>query len=156
MTCVHVTAKGDYAVRAMLELAAAADDRLVTGEHLAEAQELPRKFLEAILADLRRAGLVQSQRGVDGGYRLARPAWSITIADVLRAVEGPLTGVKGSRPESTEYGGAAESLQAVWIAVRASIRSVLEAVTLEQVVSGELPDVITRYTEQPDAWTTRA
>ncbi|MDQ1689134.1 MAG: hypothetical protein QOK42_2109, partial [Frankiaceae bacterium] len=139
----------------MLELASGDEDRLVTGEHLAAAQDLPRKFLEAILGELRRAGLVQSQRGVEGGYRLARPAWSITIADVLRAVDGPLTGVKGGRPESTEYGGSAAALQTVWIAVRSSIRSVLEAVTLEQVAAGELPEVVTQLAGEPDAWTTR-
>ena len=156
MLAVHVTARGDYAVRAMLELAAAPEDRRTTSEHLAEAQRLPRKFLEAILADLRRAGLVQSQRGVDGGYRLARPAWSITIADVLRAVEGPLTGVKGERPEDMEYDGAAAALQTVWIAVRSSIRSVLESVTLSQVVAGELPEVVKRLSGAPDAWTSRS
>jgi DNA-binding IscR family transcriptional regulator len=92
---------------------------------------------------------------VEGGYRLARPAWSITVADVLRAVEGPLTGVKGERPETAEYAGTAEALQTVWIAVRASIRSVLEAVTLEQVVNGALPDEVNRLAGLPDAWTTR-
>jgi Rrf2 family protein len=152
---MQVTARADYAVRAMLELAAANGEQLVTGEHIAEAQGMPRKFLEAILGELRRAGLVQSQRGVEGGYRLARPAWSITVADVLRAVEGPLTGVKGGRPESTEYAGAAEGLQTVWIAVRASIRNVLETVTLAQVVAGELPDTVRSLAGQPDAWMTR-
>jgi Rrf2 family protein len=152
---MHVTARGDYAVRALLELAAADDDRLHTTDELAAAQNLPRKFLESILGDLRRAGLVISQRGVDGGYKLSRPAWSVTVADVLRAVEGPLTGVKGLRPENAEYVGSAEHLQEVWIAVRAAIREVLDRVTLAQVAAGELPDQVKRWVAEPEAWQTR-
>jgi len=120
---VRVSAKADYALRAAAELAAAEGEGPVKGEQLARAQGIPPKFLENILLELRHAGLVQSQRGVEGGYWLARPAAEITLAEVIRAVEGPLANVRGTRPESVEYEGAAESLRQVWIAVRASLRS---------------------------------
>src|SRR5204862_1972089 len=126
---VRVSAKADYALRAVIELAAGADGP-VKGDRIAQAQEVPLKFLENILGDLRHAGLVRSQRGVEGGYWLARPAAEIRLADVIRAVEGPLANVRGVRPESIEYAGSAESLRDVWVAVRASLRSVLEEVTL--------------------------
>lgn len=119
---------------------------------LAEAQGLPVKFLEAILAELRRSGLVASQRGSEGGYRLARPASKISVADVFRAIDGPLAEVRGERPESTVYEGAAQHLQEVWIAVRASLRSVLEATTLADLVSGKLPARVRRLAADPDAW----
>jgi Rrf2 family protein len=151
---VRITAKVDYAVRAMAELAAAPDGP-VTADALAERQAIPPKFLENILADLRRGGLVRSQRGADGGYRLARPADAVTVADVIRAVEGPLANIQDSAPEDTEYPGHAELLKQVWIAVRANLRAVLERVTLADLTSGELPDAVRELTEDPDAWVHR-
>ena len=151
---MHISARADYAVRAMIALAAV-EPAMTTSEALASAQALPRKFLEAILADLRRGGLVQSQRGAEGGYRLARPASEITVADIMRAVEGPLAEVRGLRPERAAYEGSAELLQTVWVAVRASLRSVLEHVTLADFVRGEMPAEVVRLTEAPDAWAPR-
>src|SRR6185436_14507669 len=139
---MRVSAKADYALRACIELAAAEGEGHVKGEQIAQAQEVPVKFLENILGDLRHAGLVRSQRGAEGGYWLARPASEITLAEVIRAVEGPLANVRGVRPDSITYQCAAEPLKDVWIAVRASLRSVLEAVTLADVASGELPEVV--------------
>jgi Rrf2 family protein len=149
---MRVSAKVDYAVRAALELAAAGGDGPVKGERIAQAQGIPLKFLENILLELRHHGLVQSRRGVDGGYWLARPAEEITLAEVIRAVEGPLANVRGIRPESVEYEGPAVRLQEVWIAVRANLRSVLETVTLADVAAGELPRQIAAVTEDPEAW----
>ena len=134
---MHIPAKVDYGIRALLALAAAGTPQ--TAEYLAGEQGLPPRFLGAILADLRRAGIVASQRGAEGGYRLAREPDAITIADVIRALDGPLAEVRGFRPEATSYDGAAENLQQVWVAVRASLRSVLEKVTLTDVISGKLP-----------------
>jgi Rrf2 family protein len=151
---VKVTAKADYAVRAVLELATA-DGALVKGERIARSQDIPLKFLENILVDLRHADLVQAQRGADGGYRLARGPDAITVGEVIRAVEGPLASVRGQPPESVEYDGAAEHLRTVWIAVRASLRSVLDDLTLADVVAGRLPARIRRLTEAPDAWLRR-
>jgi len=151
---VRISAKADYAVRAAVELAAAGD-RTVKGETLAQAQEIPLRFLENILAELRHAGLVRSQRGSEGGYALARPAAEITVADVIRAVEGPLASVRGERPESVAYAGAAEPLSRVWIAVRANLRGVVEHVTLADVAAGQLPAVVSTLADDPDAWTTR-
>jgi Rrf2 family protein len=151
---VRISAKADYAVRAAVELAAAGE-RTVKGETLAQAQEIPLRFLENILAELRHAGLVRSQRGSEGGYALARPARDITVADVIRAVEGPLASVRGERPESVAYAGAAEPLSRVWIAVRANLRGVVEHVTLADVAAGRLPAVVSRLADDPDAWTTR-
>ncbi len=148
---VHISAKVDYAVRALLALAAAGSEA-VPAEVLATTQELPRQFLQNILNQLRRAGLVASQRGSEGGYRLARPASEISVADVMRAVEGPLAEVRGVRPETTVYKGSAEHLQEVWVAVRASLRSVLENVSLAQVVSGRLPAEVSALTDDPDSW----
>lgn len=150
---VHIPAKVDYGVRAMLTLAYLG--RPATTEDLAKSQGLPAKFLGAILSDLRRAGLLTSQRGADGGYRLARPPREIAVADVMRALDGPLAEVRGLRPEATTYEGAAEHLQAVWVAVRASLRAVLEEVTLDDVVHGRLPRSVARLTEQPGAWAGR-
>ncbi|HVB91528.1 MAG TPA: Rrf2 family transcriptional regulator [Acidimicrobiales bacterium] len=147
---MHIPAKVDYGIRALLALAAAGTPQ--TAEFLAGEQGLPPRFLGAILADLRRAGIVASQRGAEGGYRLARSADAITMADVIRALDGPLAEVRGYRPEATSYGGAAEHLQQVWVAVRASLRSVLERVTLTDVVSGTLPPDIHKMTTDPDAW----
>jgi Rrf2 family protein len=151
MRCVQISARADYAVRALLALAAA-QPAVVKVETLAAAQQLPRKFLEAILGDLRRAGIVRSQRGADGGYALARPAGEVTLADVIRAVDGPLAEIRGLRPEDTEYTGAAEHLQTVWVAVRASLRSVLDHVSLADVVSGSLPQHVCDLAAPPEAW----
>jgi Rrf2 family protein len=149
---VRVSAKADYALRACIQLAAAEGEGHVKGERIAQAQEVPPKFLENILGDLRQAGLVRSQRGTEGGYWLARPASEITLADVIRAVEGPLANVRGVRPDSVTYPGAAEPLRQVWIAVRASLRSVLEAVTLADVAGQTLPAVVRDLVADPDAW----
>jgi Rrf2 family protein len=149
---VRVSAKADYALRACIQLAASEGEGHVKGERIAQAQEVPLKFLENILGDLRHAGLVRSQRGAEGGYWLARPAAEITLAEIIRAVEGPLANVRGVRPDSITYQGAAEPLKDVWIAVRASLRSVLEAVTLADVASGELPEVVRDLVADPEAW----
>jgi len=149
---VRVSAKTDYAIRAALELAAAPDSKPVKGERIATAQAIPLRFLENILMQLRHAGLVESRRGADGGYRLARAAGDVTLADVIRAIDGPLAGVSGARPETLDFKGASEPLREVWVAVRASLRSVLENVTLADVASGELPPNVRELTEAPDAW----
>ncbi len=151
---VQIPAKADYAIRALLTLASTSES--VSADHLAHEQGLPPKFLGAILSELRRGSLVTSQRGSDGGFRLARAANEITIADVLRVLGGPMAGVRGMRPETLHYEGAASHLQDVWVAVRASLRQVLEHVTLEDVVKGELPEVVTSLTKNPDAWHTRS
>lgn len=151
---MRISAKADYAMRAALELAAA-EEPPVKGERIAEAQGIPLKFLENILIDLRHAGIVASQRGPEGGYRLDRPAAEITAADVIRAVDGPLAAVRGARPESTEYEGPATALQTVWIALRASVRSVLENVTLAEIASGSLPPALARLADDPEAWVRR-
>jgi Rrf2 family protein len=148
---VQVSARADYALRALLTLTAA-EGRLVKAEALASAQGLPLRFLENILIDLRRSGLVASQRGAEGGYRLCRPAEEITVAMVVRATDGPLASVRGLRPEAVPYDGAAEHLQQVWIAVRASLRQVLESVTLADIAAGTLPDAVLNLTKDPDAW----
>ena len=155
MRRVKVTAKAEYAVRATLELATAGGDDLIKGERIATAQGIPLKFLENILVDLRHADVVHAQRGADGGYRLARGAAEITIGEVIRAVEGPLASVRGEPPERMSYEGSAEHLQTVWIAVRASLRSVLDDLTLADVVSGRMPEQVRRLTEMPDAWSRR-
>jgi Rrf2 family protein len=148
---MRLSAKADYAIRAAAELAAVAPAQ-VKGADLAQRQEIPPKFLENILLDLNHAGLVRSQRGAEGGYWLARPADEITLADVIRAVDGPLAYVRGTRPEALAYGGAAEGLRDVWVALRASLRGVLESVTLADLAAGELPDSVTQLTNDPDAW----
>ncbi len=150
---MHIPAKVDYGMRALLELAS--QGAPTTGETLASAQGLPVKFLAAILNDLRRAGLVLSQRGLEGGYRLARPASQITVADVMRALDGPLAEVRGLRPEMANYEGAAEHLQDVWVATRASLRAVLERVTLADIVKGTLPAPVARLVADPDSWEPR-
>lgn len=142
-------------MRAAAELAAAGDDRPVKGEKLAEAQDIPLQFLEHILLELKHAGIVRARRGAKGGYWLAKPAGEVTIADVVRAVEGPIAHVQSAPPESIEYRGNAEHLQEVWIAVRASLRTVLEHVTLADLVSGELPGEVESLAAQPDAWVAR-
>jgi Rrf2 family protein len=148
---VKVTAKVDYAVRAMVELAAAGGGPL-KGEAIAGAQRVPFRFLENILIELRHAKLVRSQRGADGGYRLARPASEITLADVIRTVEGPIASIRSERPDELSYTGAAASLRDVWVALRANMRAVLEAVTVADVASGALPAEVVRLTEEPGVW----
>jgi Rrf2 family protein len=150
---VRTTAKADYAVRAAVELAAAGE--LVTADQIAQAQGIPLNFLENILRDLRRGGIVESRRGQQGGYTLARPAEQISVADVIRAVEGPLANVRGHPPEDLEYGGSSAKLRDVWVALRASVRSVLERVTLADLARGELPPEISSLTSDADAWVRR-
>jgi Rrf2 family protein len=154
MAAVKVSAKSDYAVRALLELAVAGEGP-IKGERLAQAQGIPLKFLENILIDLRHAGIVRSQRGAEGGYWLARTADKVTVGEVIRAVDGPLASVRGEAPEDLDYEGAAEHLQITWIAVRSSLRSVVDEVTLADVVAGRLPARVQRLTEAPDAWSRR-
>lgn len=151
---MRLTARADYAVRAAVELAARTD-RPLKVEEIAAAQSIPPRFLENILLSLRRAGLAQSRRGADGGYRLARPAAEITVADVLRAVEGPLANVQGVAPEDLHPEGSAAALRDVWVAVRASLRRVLESVTLADIVAGRLPDDVAALTADPEAWRVR-
>lgn len=153
MLAVHIPAKVEYGMRALLELADSPDP--LTGEALARAQGLPPKFLASILNDLRRAGLVHSQRGMEGGYRLGRAAASITAADVMRALDGPLAEVRGLRPEMISYEGPAARLQDLWVATRASLRAVLEGVTLEDMVKGQLPGPIAELVADPDSWVSR-
>ena len=149
-----MSAKVDYAVRALAELAAAGGTPL-KGDAIAGAQGIPVKFLENILSDLRRAGIVNSQRGTMGGYWLVVPAERVTIADVIRAVEGALADVRGEPPEEIVYTGSAVALQEVWVATRAALRSVLEVVTIADVASGRPPEIVTRLTSDPDAWVRR-
>jgi Rrf2 family protein len=151
---VQVSAKIDYALRAAAELARAAAEETgpVKGETISEIQGIPKKFMENILHDLKRSGIVRTRRGASGGYWLALPAEEISLADIIRAVEGPLANVRGEWPEAVEYSGAAEHLQEVWIAVRANLRAVLESVTLADLVEGELPTPITELTRDPEAW----
>jgi Rrf2 family protein len=151
---MRVSAKADYAVRAAAELAAA-EEGPVKGEKLAEAQDIPLQFLEHILLELKHAGIVRARRGAKGGYWLARPAAEVTVADVVRAVEGPIANVQSMPPETIEYAGNAESLRDVWIAVRANIRSVLEEVTLADLVANELPQSVEALTAEPDSWAAR-
>lgn len=152
---MRVSAKVDYAVRALAELAAVAGAGPVKGEAIAAAQDIPLKFTENILGDLRRAGVVSSQRGAVGGYWLSVPADTVSIADVIRIVEGALADVRGEPPEEVDYRGAAAALQEVWIATRATLRSVLEVVTIADVASGHLPDSVRRLAGEPDAWSRR-
>jgi Rrf2 family protein len=152
---MRISAKADYAVRAVVELAAATDERPVKAERIATAQEIPLNFLENILGELRHAGLVRSHRGAEGGFRLAKAPEQISIADVIRAVEGPLASVRGGPPEESSYNGASEALPRVWIAVRANLRKVVEHVTVADVASGKLPKAIDRLAEDPEAWVTR-
>ncbi len=152
---MRISAKADYAVRAAVELAAATDEKPVKAERIASAQDIPLNFLENILGELRHAGVVRSHRGAEGGFRLAKPAAEITIADIIRAVEGPLASVRGGPPEETSYPGASEALPRVWIAVRANLRKVVEHVTVADVASGKLPAAIDRLAQDPEAWVTR-
>lgn len=149
---MQVSAKADYALRAALELALAEDAKPLKGQRISEAQNIPLKFLENILLELKHAGIVRTQRGAGGGYWLARPADEVNLAEIIRVVEGPLANVRGEGPESVEYTGAAQPLREVWIAVRANLRAVLEAVTLADLASGELPPSIHLLTQDPEAW----
>jgi Rrf2 family protein len=151
---MRISARADYAVRAAVELAAAGEGP-TKGDAIARSQGIPLKFLENILGDLRHSGIVRSQRGADGGYWLARPADQITVADVIRAVEGPLASVRGGPPEDVAYAGAAEPLARVWIAVRASLRGVVERVTLADVAADRLPARVAKLADDPEAWVTR-
>ena len=152
---MHVTAKADYAVRAVVELAGSAQHAPRKVDDVARAQGIPVSFLENILTQLRSTGIVRSQRGPEGGYWLARPAEELNLAQVIRAVEGPLVGIRGQRPEEVSYDGAAESLKQVWIALRANLRGVLEHVTVAQVAAGKLPADVLALTREEEAWQTR-
>ena len=152
---MRISAKADYAVRAAVELAGVQDEKPVKAERIATAQDIPLNFLENILGELRHAGIVRSHRGADGGFRLAKPPDQVSIADIIRAVEGPLASVRGGPPEETSYPGSSEALPRVWIAVRASLRNVVEHVTVADVASGELPASIDKLAEDPEAWVTR-
>lgn len=150
---MRISARADYAVRAALQLAASQDDGPLKAEAIADAQDIPHKFLESILNDMRRGGLVLSRRGGNGGYRLARPAESISIADVIRVVDGPLVSVRGVRPPELSYTGPAESLLPLWIALRSNVREILDGVSLAQVASAQLPPEVSALARTPGAWT---
>jgi Rrf2 family protein len=149
---VQISARADYALRALCVLASAPEGCAVKADGIASAQGIPRTFLDAIMLELRKAGLIESRRGPEGGHRLARPAYAISLADVIRVTDGPLALVRGQRPESHAYEGAARHLQDVWVAVRASLRSILELTTVAQVVEGRLPATILAYTSQDRSW----
>ncbi|MCE7079616.1 Rrf2 family transcriptional regulator [Streptomyces sp. ST2-7A] len=149
---MRISARVDYAVRAALHLAATGQDELVKAETIAGARDIPHKFLEGILNDMRRGGLVISQRGGNGGYRLARPAEEITVADIIRVVDGPLVSVRGVRPPELSYEGPARPLLPLWIALRANVREILEGVTLADIVSGALPPEVAGLADDPGAW----
>jgi Rrf2 family protein len=150
---MRLTVKSDYAIRALAELAARSEDgRPVTAEELADAQDIPRRFLLGIMAELRRDGLVVSHRGINGGYLLGQPAGEINLAAIIRSVEGPLAQIGDDRPGEITYFGAAAVLADVWVAVRASLRSVLEEVTLANLAAGQLPATVGKLTRDPDAW----
>ncbi len=152
---MHVTAKADYAVRAVIELSSSSQASPRKVDEVAQAQGIPVSFLENILTQLRSSGVVRSQRGPEGGYWLAHPAEELNLAQVIRAVEGPLVGVRGQRPEEVEYTGSAETLNQVWIAVRANLRNVLEHVTVADVASGKLPADVVALTRDEEAWEAR-
>ncbi len=152
---MRISAKADYAVRATIELAASPDGVPIKGTKLAEAQEIPLQFLEQILLDLKRAGLVRTKRGARGGYWLADKPAKVSVADVIRAVEGPLANIQDLPPEETRYIGSAEKLRDVWIAVRQNLREVLEQVTLADLVAKRLPDDVTALLDEPEAWVAR-
>ena len=149
---MRVSAKSDYALRALIEMAGRSDSAPVSAEELGRLQDIPHGFLQAILADLRRAGVVVSQRGQSGGWRLAGKAEAISVADVIRAVDGPLVSVYGLRPEAVEYNDTADVLQHVWIAARRSLRDVFEQVSIQQLADGKLPKAVTSRTADEDAW----
>jgi Rrf2 family protein len=152
---MHVTAKADYAIRAVVELADSAQDSPRKVDDVARAQGIPVSFLENILTQLRSSGIVRSQRGPEGGYWLAQPPDQVNLAQIIRAVEGPLVGIRGQRPEEIEYVGSSESLQQVWIALRANLRKVLEHVSIADVAAGKLPKNVLALTREEEAWETR-
>ncbi|WP_460793799.1 RrF2 family transcriptional regulator [Nocardioides pacificus] len=149
---MRVSAKSDYALRALIEMAGRTDGLPVSAEEIGRLQDIPHGFLQAILADMRRAGIVVSQRGQSGGWRLARTADSVSVADVIRAVDGPLVSVYGLRPEAVSYNESAEVLQHVWIAARHSLRDVFEQVSIQQLADRSLPDAVTTRTSDDEAW----
>ena len=149
---MRVSAKSDYALRALIEMASQDDAAAVSAEQLGKRQDIPHGFLQAILADLRRAGIVISQRGQSGGWRMGRDPGSVSVADVIRAVDGPLVSVYGLRPEAVSYNESAEVLQHVWIAARRSLRDVFEQVSIQQLADGKLPKAVTTRTADEDAW----
>ncbi|MFJ5307587.1 RrF2 family transcriptional regulator [Streptomyces sp. NPDC088350] len=149
---MRISARADYAVRAVLELAVRGDDGPLKAETIATTQDIPHKFLEGILGDLRRAGIVDSRRGGGGGYRLARAAGAITVADVIRAVDGPIVSVRGERPTGLTYTGTAEPLLPLWIALRANVRKILEGVTLADIAADALPEPVRALAAEPAAW----
>ncbi|MEU9466714.1 Rrf2 family transcriptional regulator [Streptomyces avermitilis] len=149
---MRISARADYAVRAVLELAVRQDDGPVKAEAIAAVQDIPHKFLEGILGDLRRGGLVASRRGGNGGYRLARAADTITVADVIRAVDGPIVSVRGERPTGLTYTGSAEPLLPLWVALRANVRKILEGVTLADIAADALPTPVRELAAEPAAW----
>jgi Rrf2 family protein len=155
MPGVRVSAKVDYALRAAVELAALEDEWPVKGERLASGQGIPLRFMENILGELRQSGIVASKRGAEGGYMLARPPADIALADVIRAVDGPLANIGGQRPDQLAYEGTAVPMREIWVAVRAALRSVLETTTLADVADGDLPAAITEVTADPDVWAWR-
>jgi Rrf2 family protein len=152
---MQVSARVDYGIRALVELTGTGEERLVTADALAEVQGIPVKFLEGILTQLRRAGLVVSKRGAEGGYRLARRPDEITVADVFRALDGPIAAVRGMAPEDMSYPGAAEHLREVWVATRAALRLVLESTTLADLVEGTMPEPVQQLLASPGAWERR-
>jgi Rrf2 family protein len=152
---VRISAKTDYALRAAIELASLDSSEPVKGEAIATAQGIPLRFLENILGDLRNAGIVESRRGVEGGYLLAHPPAETTLADVIRAVDGPLANVAGTRPNLLEYEGSTERLRDIWVGVRAALRSVLEETTLADVASKKLPKHVEELVADRDAWEVR-
>ena len=149
---MRISARADYAVRAVLELAVRQGADPVKAEVVAAAQDIPHKFLEGILGDLRRAGVVDSRRGGGGGYRLAREAAAITVADVIRAVDGPIVSVRGVRPTGLSYAGSAEPLLPLWIALRANVRRILEGVTIADIAANALPEPVKELAAEPTAW----
>ncbi|WP_100447403.1 RrF2 family transcriptional regulator [Glycomyces xiaoerkulensis] len=151
---MRLSARVDYALRAAVALAGYGD-RWVSAEHIAEDQDIPRKFLESILLQLRRGGIAVSKRGPEGGHQLARAGDHISLADVIRAVDGPLVGVRGSRPEQVAYTGSTRALTDVWVALRVNERNILESVSLTDVATGRLPRAVSELLEDPDAWAIR-
>ncbi len=149
---MRVSAKSDYALRALIELAGRSDGAPVSAEEIGRLQDIPHGFLQAILADLRRAGIVASQRGQAGGWRLGRSGSTVSVADVIRAVDGPLVSVYGLRPEAVSYNESTEVLQHVWIAARSSLRDVFETVSIQALADRELPTTVTSRTRSEDAW----
>jgi Rrf2 family protein len=152
---MRISAKADYAVRAAVELAATDGSKPIKAQRIATAQGIPLNFLENILGELRHAGIVRSHRGAEGGFTLARPPAQISVADIIRAVEGPLASVRGGPPEDASYNGAATTLPRVWIAVRVNLRRVMEQVTIADIANSKLPRSIEKLTEDPGAWVTR-